>query len=151
MSARSEGPGRGAEFVVRMPALSAVVAAGAAPDSEEPPVVSAEREEPRLGGLNVLVVDDEEDARLIVEQVLRDGGANVLTAESAPQALGLLLTKRPDVVVCDVGMPEMDGYTLLRQVRALPPDQGGRTPALALTAYARQTISALMMSLPEVA
>jgi CheY-like chemotaxis protein len=88
--------------------------------------------------LNVLVVDDEEDARVIVEQVLTDKGANVKTAASAREALELFASSPPDVIVCDIGMPGMDGYALLRTVRALPPTRGGRTPALALTAYARK-------------
>ena len=83
-------------------------------------------------------MDDEEDARLILEQVLRGQGADVLSAASGADALAVMERKRPDVIVSDVGMPEMDGYTLLRRIRALPPSEGGRTPALALTAYARR-------------
>ncbi|HEY8072577.1 MAG TPA: PAS domain S-box protein [Labilithrix sp.] len=135
----SAGVGHGAEFVVRLPAraiIPAVVDAGDAPVSTA--LASSSEAAPRLDGLNVLVVDDEEDARVIVEQVLTDKGANVKTAASAREALELFASSPPDVIVCDIGMPGMDGYALLRTVRALPPTRGGRTPALALTAYARK-------------
>ncbi len=138
-SARSEGPGRGAEFLVRLPALGVVAAASdrTAPAIPEPSTMQATPDAPRLDGLTVLVVDDEEDARLVQEQILRNHGAEVLTAESASQALEIFGMSQPDVIVSDIGMPEMDGYALLRRLRALPPAKGGRTPALALTAYAR--------------
>jgi signal transduction histidine kinase/CheY-like chemotaxis protein len=141
VSVHSEGVGRGAEFVVRLPARSAVLAvndAPAVPNPAGPAALPAAPDAARLDGLTVLVVDHEEDARTILEQVLRDRGAQVLTAESALQALERLAMERPDVIVSDIGMPEMDGYALLRKVRALPPSEGGRTPALALTAYARR-------------
>jgi CheY-like chemotaxis protein len=64
---------------------------------------------PRLDGLTVLVVDDEEDARLIIEEILREQGARVVTAASAVQALEVFAMTKPDVVVSDVGVPEMDG------------------------------------------
>jgi CheY-like chemotaxis protein len=86
----------------------------------------------------VLVVDDEEDARSIIEHVLHEKGAEVLSAQSADEALEIFAAAQPDVIVCDIGMPETDGYALLRKVRALPADRGGRTPAIALTAYARR-------------
>jgi CheY-like chemotaxis protein len=88
--------------------------------------------------LTVLVVDDEEDARLVVDEVLREHGATVMTAASAAEALELFTGTIPDVVVSDIGMPTTDGYELLRKLRALPVTRGGRTPAVALTAYARK-------------
>jgi CheY-like chemotaxis protein len=93
---------------------------------------------PRLDGLSILVVDDEEDARGIVEQVLRDQGASVTAVGSADEALSTFAALKPDVLVSDIGMPDIDGYALIRRVRALPLDRGGRTPAVALTAYARK-------------
>jgi CheY-like chemotaxis protein len=91
---------------------------------------------PRLDGLRVLVVDDEADALGLVSDLLRAQGADVYLAASAPEALEKFGAVRPDVVVSDIGMPELDGFALIRKIRALGVEQGGRTPAVALTAYA---------------
>ncbi|HLM58582.1 MAG TPA: ATP-binding protein, partial [Pyrinomonadaceae bacterium] len=129
--AESEGEGRGATVTVRLPVTKADGAkpseqAGAAP-SPAPP---------SLEGVKVLAVDDEADARNLLTEVLSRRGAEVLAASSAAEALGLLKTWRPHVLLSDIGMPYGDGYSLIRQVRALPEELGGRTPAAALTAYA---------------
>jgi CheY-like chemotaxis protein len=92
---------------------------------------------PRLDGLRLLVVDDEEDALRLVTEVLREQGAEVHVAMSAREALEMFGTVQPDVVVSDIGMPDADGLSLIRKIRARSPQQGGRTPAVALTAYAR--------------
>ncbi len=136
VEAASEGEGRGATFIVRMPARSVV------PAVREVPVAATEapsslRPMARLDGLSVLIVDDEEDARAILEQVLRDAGASVTATSNAPEALEAFSASRPDIVVSDIGMPDMDGFALLRKIRSLPAARGGRTPAIALTAYAR--------------
>ncbi len=141
VSAESQGSGRGARFVVRIPARSAVPAVAATPPAPHfgpEPAVPEGHAPPRLDGLDVLIVDDEEDARLIVSHILTTLGAKVRSADSANQALDLFAARPPDVLVSDVGMPEMDGYALLRKIRTLPASRGGRTPALALTAYARK-------------
>jgi PAS domain S-box-containing protein len=91
----------------------------------------------QIKGLRILVVDDEADARLLVKRLLEDCKATVITASSAQEALGLLKSHRPDVLVSDIGMPNEDGYTFIHRVRALSPAEGGETPAIALTAYAR--------------
>jgi PAS domain S-box-containing protein len=129
--AASDGPGRGSKFLVALPARSAPTRE-AHPPSTPPPAA------PRLDGLSVLVVDDEEDARGIIDQLLRDQGAKVTTAESAAEALDRFSAAKPDVIVSDIGMPDRDGYAFIREVRALPANRGGRTPAIALTAYARR-------------
>jgi CheY-like chemotaxis protein len=85
----------------------------------------------------VLVVDDEPDARALLKRVLEDKGAVVVTAASTAEAMELLATDRPDIIVSDIGMPDEDGHTLIRRIRALGAEKGGKTPALALTAYAR--------------
>jgi CheY-like chemotaxis protein len=90
-----------------------------------------------LRGLRVLVVDDEFDARALVTAMLERSGAQVLAVGSTREALDSMQTWKPDVLIADIGMPVEDGYGLIRKVRALPSDQGGQTPALALTAYAR--------------
>jgi CheY-like chemotaxis protein len=91
-----------------------------------------------LTGLSVVVVDDEPDARALVARVLHECGAKVAAAASAEEALELIESDKPDVLVSDIGMPGEDGYALIRSVRALAPDEGGRIPAIALTAYARE-------------
>ena len=90
-----------------------------------------------LAGLKVLVVDDQPDARDLIMRVLEDCSARVLTAASAEEAVPLVESSRPDVLITDIGMPDADGYELLRRVRALGPAHGGRVPAIALTAFAR--------------
>jgi signal transduction histidine kinase/ActR/RegA family two-component response regulator len=137
--AESEGEGKGATFTVRLPARAAVPAISRAPRATAS--VSAFRdalgEAPRLDGLRLLVVDDEEDALTLVREALSEQGAEVHVAASAREALEKFTRLRPDVIVSDIGMPEADGFFLIRKIRALPIDQGGRTPAVALTAYAR--------------
>jgi PAS domain S-box-containing protein len=136
--AESPGPGLGASFVVLLPARSVVPAVGRAsritPTSAAAP---ARAEAPRLDGLRLLVVDDEHDAREVVGEALRERGAEVYVAASAAEALEKFAAVRPDVIVSDIGMPGTDGYSLMRRIRALPPEAGGRTPAVALTAYTR--------------
>ena len=85
-----------------------------------------------------MVVDDEEDARDLLFAVLSARGAIVKTVSSVALAMEELPRLRPDVIISDIGMPYEDGYSLIRRIRALPPEQGGETPAIALTAYARQ-------------
>jgi CheY-like chemotaxis protein len=94
---------------------------------------------PNLGGLRILVVDDEADARDLLAIRLRQYGADVITASSAEAAMGALAQEgpRPDLIVSDIAMPGEDGYSLMRRVRALDPEQGGRIPAIAVTAYSR--------------
>jgi CheY-like chemotaxis protein len=82
-------------------------------------------------------VDDEQDARELVAELLSRCNLWVSVAASAEDALRILRTERPAVIISDIGMPEEDGYALIRKVRALPPSEGGSTPAVALTAYAR--------------
>ena len=90
-----------------------------------------------LAGLTVLVVDDQPDARELILRVLEDCSARVVTAGSAEEAVPLVESARPDVLITDIGMPGADGYELLRRVRELGPGRGGRVPAIALTAFAR--------------
>ena len=127
--AESPGKGKGATFIVELPAQCATEVSPSTP----PPA----RAMPRLDGTCVLVVDDDEDAVALLSQLLANVGASTETATSAEQALEKVRRIRPDVIVSDIGMPNMDGYDLMRRVRALPASEGGRTPAIAVTAYAR--------------
>jgi CheY-like chemotaxis protein len=92
---------------------------------------------PSLAGLRILVVDDEADTRGLLRELLERCGSEVTTAESASAALEAIGRSRPDVLISDIGMPEEDGYSLIRKVRAAEGSSGERIPAIALTAYAR--------------
>ena len=140
VEASSEGLGRGSTFSVRLP-LRAVREQAQTPACAEPaarPGGAFEDAGARLTleGVKVLVVDDEHDARRLLTEVLSRRGAEVLSAASAAEALELLQTWRPHVLLADIGMPDGDGYEFIRRVRELPEGRGGRTPAAALTAYA---------------
>jgi len=139
--AASSGEGLGSTFTVSLPAATGRAEPDAGParralQSDEP-LPSAGRTE-ELKAVRVLVVDDEADTRGMLMAVLADSGAWVWAAGSTAEALELLERARPDVLICDIGMPGEDGYDLIRKVRALPAERGGRTPAVALTAYARE-------------
>jgi CheY-like chemotaxis protein len=88
-----------------------------------------------LYGFRVLVVDDETDTRELLEWVLKRAGAEVVAVSNAKDAIEMLEKEKPHVLVSDIAMPEEDGYSLLRRVRALPPERGGRVAAVALTAH----------------
>jgi CheY-like chemotaxis protein len=113
----------------------------AGPEEAEPSSSSlthdAELPPPSLAGLKLLVVDDEDDSRALTATILRGAGAQVTECASAPDAFRAFSAHMPDVLVTDVAMPGEDGYSLLRRVRGLAAEQGGRTPCIALTAYAR--------------
>ena len=134
----SAGADQGATFTVRFPSMMAVEH-HVGPSLPVPAVtdVDSRDREQFLGGLRVLVVDDEFDARALLTAMLERSGAQVLAVSSTREALDSMESWKPDVLIADIGMPVEDGYSLIRKVRALPGDRGGQTPALALTAYAR--------------
>ncbi|MEP0769162.1 ATP-binding protein [Trichocoleus sp. ST-U1] len=125
--ADSAGEGQGATFTVKFPLMSQ--------HSTIPQIVRESKPLSGLQGIKVLVVDDTTDMREYVAFVLEQEGAEVVAVGSAAEALATLAQFQPAVLVSDIGMPEMDGYMLLRQVRRLPAEQGGEIPAIALTAY----------------
>jgi PAS domain S-box-containing protein len=140
VNADSPGEGLGATFTIKLP-LMAVSTKANEPERVHPTVggrVSFENS-PSLEGLRILVVDDEADARDLLIQILKEFGVEVVAVATAEEAVRVLTEQasRLDVLVSDIGMPNEDGYTLLRRVRSLPPERGGRIPAVALTAYAR--------------
>jgi signal transduction histidine kinase/ActR/RegA family two-component response regulator len=138
VSAHSGGEGKGAEFVVQLPVSIAVRSEGEDELRVHPSVGgNASGRMPSLAGLRILVVDDEPDARDILSAILGDAGAEVAAAGSARQAFDLIDQWGPDVLVSDIGMPGEDGYDLIRKVRALPAENRGQIPAIALTAFAR--------------
>ena len=137
--AESSGEGQGTTFTVSLPLVSVYRREG---DAERAHPAEADIEPPAqcpesLEGVKVLVVDDEADTRELLKTMLGQCGAMVTTAGSAQEALDSLEQAIPDVLVSDIGMPGEDGYDLIRKVRALPRERGGKVSAVALTAYAR--------------
>ena len=138
--AKSPGKGHGATFIASLPLTVIHPEVEPQPPRRHPaadptpPMVDGSVP---IAGVRVLVVDDEPDARALLRRLFEERDAVVSTASSAAEALLVLQAQRPDVLVSDVGMPNEDGYSLIRRVRALAPEHGGRTPAIALTAYAR--------------
>jgi signal transduction histidine kinase/CheY-like chemotaxis protein len=132
----SEGAGRGATFIVRLPAMAARADAGLLARMPETEVSRVFECPPEIRGLRMLVVDDEEDTRELLQAILERCGVEVETAGSAADGLVAFERMRPDVLLSDISMPGEDGYSLLRRVRALPGDVG-RAPAVALTGHAR--------------
>jgi CheY-like chemotaxis protein len=129
----SAGEGKGATFTIGLPTGVPVelrtAALAAARDSSV--------EDISLANIRVLVVEDEPDAAEFVTNLLASHGANVVTAASAREALEAVVHARPDILISDIGLPEMDGYQLIEQVRKMDVAQGGGIPAVALTAFAR--------------
>lgn len=136
IEARSEGVSRGATFTVKLP-VSVMRPLDVERPALEPAGGAAKESPPELVGLKVLAVDDDADSLDLVVSVLESAGAVVIGVNSVASAMASILSVVPDVIVSDIGMPEADGFELLRRVRALPPKQGGEAPAAALTAYVR--------------
>ena len=138
--ASSDGEGQGSTFTVMLPITPVYQMDHAGgkvhPGARDllPPVDECSD---RLDGMRVLVVDDEADTRDLLKQGLEYCGAKVKVAGTANEALEMLISTTPDVLISDIGMPGVDGYDLIRKVRKLPPDRGGKVPAIALTAYTR--------------
>ena len=138
VSVHSPGERQGATFIVSLPLTIAEIPSGPVPRLHPTaPTIGSLPPGLRLDGLRVLVVDDDPNALDLAAAILTGAGATVKTCLSAPEALAVLPQWRPDVLVSDIEMPGEDGYSLIRKVRALDSDQGGNTPAVALTAYGR--------------
>ena len=138
VSVESAGEGKGATFRLRLPTRRAEVAPVQRP--EEPGVAPEPTgtELDRLQGLHVLIVEDDTDSRNVLALLLQKLGALVEAVPSAKEAMARVVNRRPDVIVSDIGMPEEDGYSLIRRLRQLPADLEKKLPAIALTAYARK-------------
>jgi CheY-like chemotaxis protein/anti-sigma regulatory factor (Ser/Thr protein kinase) len=130
VTAQSAGLGRGATFTVELPAH-------AGPELGAPGAARVPLDANQLKGVHLLIVDDDDDARELIGDALAEMGARVERASTAAIAFAQLQAEPPNVLISDIGMPVEDGYSLMRRVRALPPERGGETPAIALTAYAR--------------
>src|SRR6185437_5645954 len=126
---KSPGENQGSTFIMSLPISNIHQTVSPGP--------SGSAELPRLDNVRVLVVDDEADGRALIARILEDRGANAVCASNAEQALAALSRARFDLLLSDIGMPDMDGFELIRQVRRLDPLRPGPLPAIALTAYAR--------------
>lgn len=130
VQAESQGEGQGATFIVQLPTMQQT-----SPIVSQPIQTQVDSELP-LAGIQILLVDDEPDTREFQAFLLSQSGAKVTVVASGLEALQALEESIPDVLVSDIGMPQMDGYMLLQQIRSRPSNQGGMIPAIALTAYA---------------
>jgi PAS domain S-box-containing protein len=145
VSVTSAGEGKGSTFTVALPLLAVLrepvsgveSARGATRNGSSTAAELPQHCPPELSGLRILLVDDEADSRDLLNFVLESCGALVSTAGSAAEALDIMERESFDVVVSDIGMPEEDGYSLIRRIRSLPAERGGSVAAIALTAYAR--------------
>ncbi|HEU4509321.1 MAG TPA: response regulator, partial [Pyrinomonadaceae bacterium] len=137
ISAESEGIGRGSSFTVDLPL---------AQERRDPARAEERRREVerrrsrsgaiRLDGIHILLVEDDDDSRKLLGTMLKRYGARVTSTKSAAEALNVFADEPPDLMVSDIGMPDEDGYQLMRKIRARPKEQGGLAPAIALTGYA---------------
>ncbi|MEH2256790.1 hybrid sensor histidine kinase/response regulator [Nostoc sp.] len=131
--AQSLGIGQGATFTVRLPLLQ-----NNRVNREATGKISSSVASTPLAGLRVLVVDDETDTRNFLSFMFEEYGAFATAVGSVNEALVVLEQAKPDILISDIGMSEQDGYTLIRKLRSLEPEKGGRIPAIALTAYTRE-------------
>ncbi|MDZ8069769.1 MAG: response regulator [Nostoc sp. DedQUE08] len=134
--AESLGTGQGATFTVRLPLLQDNK--GSRVSREATGEISSPVASTPLAGLKVLVVDDEADTRNFLSFMFEEYGAFASAVASVDEALVVVEQAKPDILISDIGMSEQDGYTLIRKLRSLEPEKGGRIPAIALTAYTRE-------------
>ncbi len=141
--AESEGEGRGATFTISFPVMAVIDSRSAARQSTSAARAEAQQalshdnvESDLLNGMRILAVDDQPDTRDLIILALTQYGAEVRSSSSASEALQMIKEWKPDVLISDIGMPDKDGYDLMRSVRALEPESGGLVPAIALTGFA---------------
>lgn len=137
VAVRSDGKGKGSTFTITLPFVGVVTTPQESESGQPANEVITFDGLPSLEGLTVLVVDDEQDTRDLIRQVLEECGSKVITSRSVAEALEAFQQYQPDILISDLGMPDEDGYSLISKIRALPPERGGNIPAAALTAYAR--------------
>jgi signal transduction histidine kinase/CheY-like chemotaxis protein len=132
----SPGTHAGTTFTVRLPLAEAETAAPQQPAAAAPRAPAQAQGD--LAGVKVLLVDDATDTLDVLQQILQHSGATIMAVSSAGKALALLERERPDVIVSDIGMPDVDGFELIRRIRRRSAGAGGAIPAIALTAFTRQ-------------
>jgi signal transduction histidine kinase len=138
VSAESEGEGKGATFRLRLPKRADMPPMSEVVSHKVERSVDALAELEQLNGVHILVVEDDTDSRNVLTLLLQKLGALVEGVASAREAVDRVSMRRPDVLVSDIGMPDEDGYSLIRRVRQMPADAAKKLPAIALTAYARR-------------
>jgi len=134
ISVASRGEGQGATFTLHLP----LAAPGAVPAARLEPLAGVPLAPPELSGMTVLVIDDELDSLELVQQVLAGSDVTILTATGAREALRLVEARKPDLVISDIGMPLVDGFEMIRRIRAMPDRETAGVPAIALTAFSRR-------------
>ena len=134
--ASSRGEGKGATFVVTLPLKSEEPMSLLTDRRRDSDEAAAQAGKVSLTGLSVLVIEDDQDTRDLIRRLLESHRAHVVVAATAPEALEVLQRDRPDMIVSDIGLPDVDGYELIRRIRGLD-DALAQTPAVALTAFAR--------------
>lgn len=132
VTVESPGEDKGATFSVKLPLVPASLVL---PENKSTKSSTL----PNLVGVKIFIVEDDDDSREFLCILLRKSGAIVTAAASALEALSNFTNSQPNILLCDIGMPEMDGYSFIRQIRTMSPEQGGNIPAIALTAYAGET------------
>jgi PAS domain S-box-containing protein len=141
VEAANGGDGEGALFIVKLPVMAlsrSIKQMTASSDTDAATAANLSFDKPPdLSGVRILAVDDEQDARMLLETMFKQCGAEVVTCSSAAEALQLLEDYTPDILVSDIGLPGEDGYSLIKKVRAAEAATGKRLPAVALTAFAR--------------
>jgi PAS domain S-box-containing protein len=133
--AKSQGEGKGATFIISLPLVAAHHDQVRVAAEERNAAIDEAASDADLGGIKVLVVDDEADSVMVVKRILERRHAEVQTANSMEEALGVISAFKPHIVLSDIGMPDHDGYELIRRLRGMP--DGKNIPAVALTALAR--------------
>jgi PAS domain S-box-containing protein len=142
VDAESPGLSLGSTFTIHLPAATVKLS----PDHHDNQSVTKRarntmlqaKKKDSLDGVRVLLVDDHKDVHLLVSYILRRHSADVSTATSVREAWEILQTKRPDIILSDIGMPEETGFDFIRRLRALSPSEGGKIPVIALTAHVRE-------------
>ena len=139
ISAESAGPGHGSRFRVLLPAVA--IGLGLGERKESGTVVAAGDAGQGLAdldGVRILLVEDEKDSRDLIAEILRGAGGDVKAVASAREAMAEIPVYRPEILISDIGMPDEDGYSLIRRIRDRSPEEGGLIPAIAVSAYARE-------------
>ena len=136
ISAHSQGPGHGAMIKVELPILASKNDSSAERPGARDPANQVEMPDPRLKNIKVVAVDDNADSRELLKAILERSSAEAVVVSSGREALAAIKNVHPNVLICDLAMPEMDGYELLENVRGLEPELG-RLPVIAFTAAAR--------------
>jgi PAS domain S-box-containing protein len=132
VTVESPGEDQGTTFSVKLPLVPASLLLPENKSTKSPTL-------PNLVGVKIIIVEDDDDSREFLCILLRESGAIVTAASSGVEALSNFTKFQPNILLCDIGMPEMDGYSFIREIRTMSPEQGGNIPAIALTAYAGET------------